>query len=700
MKARYPDIEGDVIRDGVRLHYRVYGHGAPTLLFMPSWSIVHSEVWKAQVAYFARHGRVVTFDGRGNGRSDRPADPAAYTHDHFVADALAVLDATDTARAVVVGLSRGGHWALQLVAQHPERALGVVAIGPSAQCGPFPEWAMRVPFTRPLDSAEGWDKYNLHHWRRDYPDFAAFFVRNVFPEPHSTKQIEDAVGWAGETDGETLIATQFGAGRPDLEAAAALYASITCPTLVIHGDQDRIAPVEAGARVAELTGGSLVVLEGAGHAPQARDPVKVNQLIGDFVERLGPPRVRRTTWARAFGRTPRALYLSSPIGLGHVRRDLAIADELRALRPDLELDWLAQSPVTEVLAEHGERVHAASRHLANESAHLASEACEHDLHCFHAYRSMDEILLANFLVFQEVVEAGCYDLVLCDEAWDVDYFWHENPELKRAAHVWMTDFVGFLPMPEGGAAEAALAADYNADMVERVARYRRVRDLSLFVGDPDDIVPAALGPGLPTIRAWTEQRFQFSGYITGFDPAALARDALRHELGFRPDEKVCVVTVGGSGVGAALLRRIIAALPAARRALPELRMIAVAGPRIDPDSLPRCEGLEVRAYVPRLYRLLAACDVAVVQGGLTTTMELTAAGRPFLYFPLRHHFEQTFHVAHRLDRHRAGRRMDFATATPEVIAEALVAELRRPLDYLPVPADGARRAARAIAELL
>ena len=124
------------------------------------------------------------------------------------------------------------------------------------------------------------------------------------------------------------------------------------------------------------------------------------------------------------------------------------------------------------------------------------------------------------------------------------------------------------------------------------------------------------------------------------------------------------------------------------------------GPRIDPASLPTAEGLEVRAYVHELYRHLAACDIAVVQGGLSTTMELTANGRPFLYFPLRHHFEQNFHVRHRLERYGAGRCMDYATATPEVIADAIVAELARKIDYRPVETDGAVRAAERIAELL
>ena len=165
-----------------------------------------------------------------------------------------------------------------------------------------------------------------------------------------------------------------------------------------------------------------------------------------------------------------------------------------------------------------------------------------------------------------------------------------------------------------------------------------------------------------------------------------------------PDRPRCDPAVPGAVVD--LLRRVIAAYPEAKRAVPDLRMVVVAGPRIDAASLPRHDGLDVRAYVPELYRHLAACDLAVVQGGLTTTMELTANRRPFLYFPLRHHFEQNFHVRHRLDRHRAGRCMDYETASPQSIARAIAEEVGRQVDYAEVRGDGAARAAAMIAELI
>ena len=149
-----------------------------------------------------------------------------------------------------------------------------------------------------------------------------------------------------------------------------------------------------------------------------------------------------------------------------------------------------------------------------------------------------------------------------------------------------------------------------------------------------------------------------------------------------------------------MLRRVIEAFPEAKRRVPALRMVVVAGPRIDPESLPKHEGLEVRGFVPELYRHLAACDLAIVQGGLTTCMELTATRRPFLYVPLRHHFEQNFHVRHRLNQYGAGRLVDFDSATPDVIADMITHEIGRQVDYKPVERDGATHAATLIAELL
>jgi pimeloyl-ACP methyl ester carboxylesterase/predicted glycosyltransferase len=693
VRAREPDYEGFVERDGVRVGYAAFGTGEPTILLLTSWAIVHARQWKAQVPYLARRFRVITVEGRGNGRADRPVTAEAYSDREYVDDAIAALDALGVDRAVVVGLSLGGRHALQLAAWYPERAAGVIAIGAALP------WPMAPDFDEPKDSYEGWGRANRHYWLADYRGWVEFFMSQVFTEPHSIKQWEDCVGYGLETTAETLLLTGPAVGVLTEADAEAICRQVHCPVLIVHGDQDGIVPYETGVALARWAGGQMVTIHGGGHAPTARDPVKANLLIRGFAESLSPGTPGPRAWSRGRDRRKRALYVSSPIGLGHVRRDLAIAGELRTRHPDLEIDWLTQHPVTQVLQEQGERVHPASRWLASESAHIESEAGEHDLNVFQAARRMDEIMVANFMVFHDLVSDEPYDLWIVDEGWDVDHFLFDNPELKRTAYAWLTDFVGWLPMPEGGATEAALTADWNAERVERMRRYPRLRDRSIFVGNPGDLVNVPLGPELPTVRDWTLERYTCAGYVTGFT-APQDRQALRAELGYRPGERICLVAVGGSGVGGHLLRRVASAFPLAQKVIPGLRMIAVTGPRIDPESVPVPDGVEVRGYVPDLYRHLAACDLAVVQGGLTTTMELVAAGTPFIYVPLARHFEQQIHVAHRLAQYRAGRRLDYTAIDPEYLAEAIVTEIDRPVDYRPVETDGAARTAALLAELL
>ncbi|MGZ3600627.1 MAG: alpha/beta fold hydrolase [Ktedonobacterales bacterium] len=701
MRAHVPDREGYITRGDVSVFYQVFGAGEPAVLLLPPWSIAYARAWKAQIPYLARHCRVIIFDGRGNGRSSRPEQPAAYADAEFAADALAVLDAVGVEQAALVSHSRGAYWALLLAAEHPERVTGATFIGPVLPLPLDPSVPPVGPtysFTRMLDTHDGWAKFNRHYWLQDYRGFLEFFFTQVFTEPHSATLIEDCVAWGLETTPETLIATILAPNSITPATVEHYTRRVRCPVLVIHGSDDRVVSPAVGSQLAGLTGGTLVTIEGGGHAPHGRDPVKVNTLLRDFIKPHQPPRL---TWTRARNRPRRALYVSSPIGLGHVRRDLAIAAQLRALRPDLVIDWLAQHPVTQMLAARGERIHPASAQLSSESSHIERGSTHHDLHIFERFRRMDEIRTANYMLFRDVVNDTPYDLWIGDEAWELDYFLHENPEEKRAPYVWLTDFVGALPMPGGGEREAFLTADLNAEMIEQVERFPYVRDRALFVGNPDDIVPATFGPGLPPIRDWTEQHYDFTGYITEVIPTIQAeRDALRAPLGYHPGDQICLVTVGGSGVGADLLHRVIAAYPTAKRHLPHLRMIVVAGPRIPLDSLPQMEGLEVHAYVHDLTQHLAACDLAIVQGGLASCMELTASKRPFLYFPLQHHFEQQFHVAYRLDRYRAGRRMNYASASPEIIAAAIVEEIGRDVSYRDVETDGAARAATHIAELL
>jgi pimeloyl-ACP methyl ester carboxylesterase len=289
VRAREPDESGYVERSGARIYYEVFGSGPTTLLFLPTWSLVHSRVWKLQVPYLARHYRVVTFDGRGNGKSSRPLDASAYATQAFVEDALAVMDATATARATMVGFSAGGAWLATLAVHHAARVEGAIFIGAVAPFGePLPERA-EFSWSEPLATSEGWAKHNKHYWKRDYGDWLEFFASKLFTEPHSTKAIEDAMGWGNETNADVLIATceaPESAGEPpwDGTQAASYYARIRCPVLVIHGSDDALVAHSRGAGIAEATGGALVTIEGGGHTPHARHPVKVNLLIRRFMD--------------------------------------------------------------------------------------------------------------------------------------------------------------------------------------------------------------------------------------------------------------------------------------------------------------------------------------------------------------------------------------------------------------------------------
>lgn len=680
-----------VDRPGARIFYQVTGAG-PRDVFLhgPSQPAVHSRMWKQNVRFLARHFRVTVMDPRGNGRSSRP--PTGYDFDTRYGDMAAVVEEAIGRPFALVAYSCASMLAVRYAVDHPDRVSHLILVAAQYQQSlprPFEEKVARVI-------------------RGDFDGWRTRLFTKCLPEPHSLKAVEDGVRWAGETTPEILVEALRQIENDDVWD---LLGKVTVPTLVIHGTEDFVVPYSHGRRFAEaVPDARLVTFAGGGHMLPAREAVKVNHLIRDFVldrpvvsqvvppmaERKAPPRPRRSSLRKA-------LWLSSPIGLGHIQRDIAIARRLREIYPDAVVDFLAADPADRVVQAVGERLHPATALLMNESAHLEGWAsADHELHAFNALWDMDEIMAANFMVFADVAEAGDYDLWVGDEGWDLDYYLHENPELKRAPYVFITDFVGFLPMREDPASvEFRRTWEKNAENIDHLRLHPDVRDLSLMVGDEEDVLDRPFGPDLPNMRQWARQHFRFSGYTFHFDPARYRdRAALRASLGWPEGERVILVSVGGTRVGRSLLRRCAEAFVQAAPRLPEARMILVAGPRLADLELPRHPRLEVRAFVPDLFRHHAAADLAIVQGGLTTTMELAALRTPFLYFPLRNHFEQQLFVARRLERLGAGRRLDFDRTTPEALAEAMVEHLGKPATWGEVPAGGTERAARMIADAL
>jgi pimeloyl-ACP methyl ester carboxylesterase len=288
-RARYPDECASAERDGVRVYFEAYGKGEPTILFLPTWEIVHSRTWKFQIPYFARHGRVVTFDRRGNGRSDRPLDVGAYDRRAAVGDALAVLDKAGAERVAVVSWCGAGD-DLILAVEHPERVAGLVLIAPDLLLTADPaDEEGPYPFDEEPATLEGWAKWNRHYWLRDWPGFVEFFFTQTFTEPHSTKQIEDAIGWGLQTDPRTILRGMNAEWTNDRDGVLRLAAQVPCPVLVIQGSQDGVVGPARGAAVADaIPHARLITLEGCGHAPHLRDPVITNLLIRDFVSWAAP----------------------------------------------------------------------------------------------------------------------------------------------------------------------------------------------------------------------------------------------------------------------------------------------------------------------------------------------------------------------------------------------------------------------------
>lgn len=394
-----------------------------------------------------------------------------------------------------------------------------------------------------------------------------------------------------------------------------------------------------------------------------------------------------------------ALFISGSLGLGHAGRDLAIARELRELLPDIHIDWLAGPPASDQLEEAGERLLSESRVLGETA--IAEEAAGAFSLNIVSYATRAAVAWARVATtVLRLVGTGRYGLVVGDETYELAVAFALRRSLKTVPWVVIYDFFGLDAM--------------SRNPFERLSVYilnrlwgggphgkRPPFDLTLFVGEAEDIADRPLGPRLPNRRAYARQYFDFLGYILAFDPDALLaeRASVRRRLGY--DERPLIIcSVGGTAVGADLLARCGQAFPHITEQVPDARMVLVCGPRIDPARIEAPTGVEVRGYVPRLYEHFAACDAAVVQAGGTTTLELTALRRPFIYVPLEGHAEQNLTVAQRLARHHAGQRRELAGLSANRLGDDIVRLLSAASDWPAIPTDGQRRAAELITALL
>jgi len=395
----------------------------------------------------------------------------------------------------------------------------------------------------------------------------------------------------------------------------------------------------------------------------------------------------------------RILFISGSIGLGHVTRDLAIARELRHLFPDVDISWLAAPPASQILREAGEKLLPESADWIDYTvvAEKVAKRCRLDLIKWLFLSRND--WEGNVEVFKRVLDRYPFDLIIGDETYEISVAVKRNRVIKKIPYVVIYDFIGMIPISKSPL-EILGAYTWNKKWVEGSNKVPFPIDMTIFTGELEDIPDKKFGFLLPNIRDFARARCEFVGYILNMEPDELCdKAALRRRLGYG-DEPLVICSIGGTAIGRDLLDLCARAYPLASERIPNLKMVLVGGPRFDAQSLELPQGVMTRGYIPGLIEHFAACDLAIVQGGGTTTLELTALRRPFLFFPLEKHSEQQVHVAGRLARHRVGMKMSFKNTTPETLAESIVANIGKEVTYDSIPTDGARNAALKIKRFL
>jgi hypothetical protein len=392
----------------------------------------------------------------------------------------------------------------------------------------------------------------------------------------------------------------------------------------------------------------------------------------------------------------KVLYVSGSLGLGHVTRDLAIARELRRLCPQIDIEWIAGSPASDVLVAAGEKLVPEQSRYRGETD-LAETVSRHGSLSLTTY--VFRALAAwfhNARLIGNVASHGEYDVIVGNETYEIpvsNFFGMRV--LPPIPFVMMYDFWG-MEVTSGSVVEHLGAWIINLIWSQEWRVTARGQNAAVFFGEIEDVPDRPFGVLLPNRRRYAQEHVEFVGYPVSFDVNDLPRrDVLRRELGYG-EEPIVICTVGGTSIGSDLLELCGRAFPIAAARIPGLRMIIVAGPRIDPKSLDVPGQVERHGMIQQLWRNLAVCDLAITQGGGTTTLELEALRVPFLFFPLSHQSEQEVTIANRLARHGAGIRMRLSSTSPEELADAIVDNLYDKLSYPPIPVGGVHLAAKRV----
>jgi UDP-N-acetylglucosamine:LPS N-acetylglucosamine transferase len=392
------------------------------------------------------------------------------------------------------------------------------------------------------------------------------------------------------------------------------------------------------------------------------------------------------------------LYLSWQGGLGHITRDVAIVKELHRQSPDLNVFWMAHPLACKVLDQVGETILPESQLGADYNRAAAHCLREFGLNLMHYVAATRKPYVQNVGLFKQVMSRYNFDLVVGDESYEVVRAMGRGEVKLHCRMIMIEDFVGIEAM--------------TRNPLEKFAVYMRNRSWAwlttrldphvthFFVGEPEDIVNRPFGWKLPNRRQFAREHYRFLGYIIPFEPDEYAdKSGMKARLGY-DQSPLLVCATGGTCAGKELLELCGEAFTLLKAEIPDLHMVCVCGELFGHDRPALPPEVELHSFIPDLYQHYAACDMAVVVGGGTTTVELTALRRPFIFFPLENQFDQQLYVAERLARHRAGIRMTYHQTTPESLAATILANIGKDVDYVRIPAEGAKTATRLITELL
>ncbi len=395
----------------------------------------------------------------------------------------------------------------------------------------------------------------------------------------------------------------------------------------------------------------------------------------------------------------RVLFISGSLGLGHIGRDIEIVRMLRKITSDLQVSWIADIPATIVLQEAGEKLLPEAELITHGNKELESKAKNHRVNLTRWVKNMRKDWSKNAKLVIDIIQREKFDLVIGDETYDLVIELLNTPSLKQFQFVIIYDFLG-LDRVTNNPIDMITTYYTNRIWTKVITHKPRLWDKTIFIGEIEDIQNKKFGFLLPNRRELAEKYFDFVGYILNFNPNDyMNKEKVRKTLGYSK-EPLAICSIGGTSAGKELLDLALEAVPIIRKEIPDFHMLLVLGPELPPDYVNSVEGVTVVGYLANLYKHLAASDIAIVTGGGTITLELTALQKPFLYFPLENHFEQEIAVAERCKRYGAGIKMEFSKTTPEILAKQIISNISKKVKYGIIPVDGANKAAKLISGLL